>query len=206
MSSRSLLAGVALTATALLTVAAPAAQAATPATVAKKLFDGWLKKNKTTMGKYATPEVVSKLLKYKFRAPDKFAGCTAGGTCRFVHTSVKVPGDLKGFLFQVKGDKVVKAWTSQHITSPGTVAQYFVKSWWANDRNRAREVATAGAVKTLFKVKWDPNGVPYHWQGCSKEPKGHSCAYSYEGGAMFLHVRGTKAAGYYVNSVSYIAD
>ncbi|WP_157519257.1 hypothetical protein [Herbidospora mongoliensis] len=209
MSSRSMLAGAALSATALLTIAAPAAQAqAAPAhsTVAKKLFDGWLKKNKTTMGKYATPAVVTKMLKYKFRAPDKFAGCTAGGTCRFVHTSVKVPGDLNGMLMLVKNGKVTGFWMSQHITKPATVAQRFVTTWKLTQKNNAREIATAGAIKTLFKVKWDPNGVPYHWQGCSKEPKGYSCAYSYEGGAMFLHVRGTKAAGYYVNSVSYIAD
>ncbi|TKK87729.1 hypothetical protein FDA94_16240 [Herbidospora galbida] len=206
MSSRSLFAGAALTATALLTVAAPAAQAATPTTVAKKFFAGFVKKDQWKMADYATVEVVEKSLKYKYRAPDKFAGCTAAGTCRFVYTSVKVPGDLNGLLLQVKGNKVVKAWMPQHMTKPGSAAHHFVQSWWFHDKNRAREVATAKAVKTLFKVKWDPNGVPYHWQGCSKEPKGYSCAYSYEGGAMFLHVRGTKAAGYYVNSVSYIAD
>ncbi|GAB1819964.1 hypothetical protein [Herbidospora sp. RD11066] len=207
MSSRSLFAGAALAATALLTVAAPAAQAApAPSTTAKKLFDGWLKKNKTTMGKYATPAVVAKMLKYKFRAPDKFAGCTTAGTCRFVHTSVKVPGDLNGMLMSVKNGKVTGLWMSQHITKPDTVAQRFFLTWKNNQRNSAREIASAGAVATLFKVKYDPNGVTHYWQGCSKETKGYGCAYSYDGGAMFLQVHGSKSAGYYVNSVSYIAD
>lgn len=207
MSSRSLLAGAALTATALLTVATPAAQAApAPATVAKNVFKGFVAKDRKAMLKWAAPDAVDKLLKYKFRTPDKFAGCTAAGTCRYVHTSVKVPGDLNGILMVVKGSRVTAVYTSQHVTSPSTVAKTFYRYWQLGAKTRAREIATAGAIKTRFAVKYDPTGVPYHWQGCSKEPKGFSCAYSYEGGAMFLHVRGTKAAGYYVNSVSYIAD
>lgn len=208
MSSRSLLAGAALTATALLTVAAPAAQAAAPApaTVAKNVFKGFVAKDRKAMLKWAAPDAVDKLLKYKFRTPDKFAGCTAAGTCRYVHTSVRVPGDLNGILMVVKGSRVTAVYTSQHVTSPSTVAKTFYRYWQLGAKTRAREIATAGAIKTRFAVKYDPTGVPYHWQGCSKEPKGFSCAYSYEGGAMFLHVRGTKAAGYYVNSVSYIAD
>nr|WP_062341015.1 hypothetical protein [Herbidospora sakaeratensis] len=206
MSSRSLLAGAALTATALL-VAAPAAHAApAPATVAKNVFKGFVKKDRKAMLKWAAPDAVDKLLAYKYRDPDKFAGCTAAGTCRFVHTSVKVPGDLNGILMVVKKSRVTAVYTSQHVTSPTTVAKTFYRYWQLGAKTRAREIATAGAIKTRFAVKYDPTGVPYHWQGCSKEPKGFSCAYSYEGGAMFLHVRGTKAAGYYVNSVSYIAD
>ncbi len=132
MSSRSLLAGVALGATALLTVAVPAAQAqaaAAPATVAKKVFKGFVKKDRKAMLKWAAPDVVDKLLAYKFRDPDKFAGCTAAGTCRFVHTSVKVPGDLNGFLMVVKNSRVTTVYTSQHVTSPTTVAKTFYRYW-----------------------------------------------------------------------------
>ncbi len=194
-----------------------AAQAAAPApaTVAKKLFNAWLHNDKVAAAKVATPAAVSSIFAYVFRAPDVFAGCK-GNFCRFKHTSVNVPGDLDGIGMVVTGGKVTKVYRSRHATKPATVAQYLLKAWTKNDRNMGLEVAKKDAVCTdskgkegqycLFRAKYDPNGVKYLWQGCTKEPKGYSCAYSYEGGALLMHVRGSKARGYEVAFVSAIAD
>ncbi|MEV5407851.1 hypothetical protein AB0K60_03285 [Thermopolyspora sp. NPDC052614] len=176
-----------------------------PATVANKLFNAWLRRDRVAAARVATPASVTSLFSYPFRAPDKFLGCS-GNACRFVHTSVRVPGGLNGILMVVSDSKVVKVYRSRHITKPASAARYLYAAHVAGDRNRGLEVATTGAVKTLFRVKYDPWGVKRYFQGCQPEPKGFSCAYSYEGGAMFMHVRGSKAAGYYVHSIGYIAD
>lgn len=189
----------------LLTSAPASAQPAAPAKTANKLFDAWLAQDKLGAAKVATPAAVDTIFAYVYRAPDKFAGCV-GKVCRFVHTSVKVPGGLNGILMIVSGPKVVKVYESRHLTKPSQAAKYLFKAWQQGDRYRGLEAASEPAVKKLFKVKYDPKGVTHFFQGCSKETKGYSCAYSYEGGAMFMHVRGTKAAGYAVQSISYIAD
>ncbi|MFB9718359.1 hypothetical protein [Planobispora longispora] len=182
-----------------------AAAAPTPAKVSKKLFGAWVRGDRHAAAKVATPSAVKAVFAYVYRAPDKFAGCS-GNVCRFVHTSVNVPGGLDGFAMVVSGSKVTKVYRSRHLTKPSSVAAHLFSAWTRNDRYQGLEVARTGVVNKLFQVKFDPKGVAYTFQGCSKEPKGYSCAYSYEGGAMFMHVRGSKTTGYEVHSISYIAD
>lgn len=184
---------------------AASAQAATPAKTAKKLFHAWLSDDKTAAALVGSPAAVGTLFSYAYRAPDKFGGCT-GNACRFVHTSVDVPGGLDGILMIVSGAKVTKVYQSRHLTKASTTAKYLFNAWKKGNRNRGLEIATKTAVATLFKTKYDPAGVTHFFQGCSAEPKGYSCAYSYDGGAMFMHVRGSKVRGYEVRSISYIAD
>jgi hypothetical protein len=181
------------------------AGAASPGKVANKLVRAWLADDRTAAAKVATPAAVKTIFTYVFRAPDRFDGCS-GNVCRFVHTSVRVPGGLNGMALVVTGSKVTKVYLSRHIVKPSTAAQHLFAAWKRNDRYSGLEVASVGAVKTLFKVKYDPHGVTHHFQGCSKEPKGYSCAYSYEGGAMLMHVRGSKTTGFEVRSITYIAD
>ncbi|WP_143591511.1 hypothetical protein [Thermoactinospora rubra] len=186
----------------------PAAMAAAPpkpAAVADKLFHAWLSRDKAAASKVATPAAVEAMFSYVFRAPDKFAGC-AGQVCRYVHTSVSVPGGLDGILMVVSGSKVAKVYTSRHLTTPSAAAKHLYAAYRKGDRHRGLEVATGKAVKTLFKVKYDPKGVPQTFMGCVKEPKGHACQWYYEGGAMTMHVTGSKARGYTVQRISYIAD
>ncbi|WP_157099348.1 hypothetical protein [Microbispora sp. ATCC PTA-5024] len=207
--SRRILAGAAVTAVAaalLLPSSSASAQAAPPpAKTAKKLFAAWLRGDRAAAARVASPAAVNTIFAYPYRAPDGFAGCS-GHSCRFTHTSVRVPGGLDGILMVVSGSKVAKVYESRHITKPSAVAAYFFGAWKANDRNRALEVARTAAVATLFRARFDPHGVAYTFQGCNPEKKGYGCAYSYEGGAMFLHVRGSKSAGYDVRSVGFIAD
>ncbi|MEV7968412.1 hypothetical protein AB0O34_20870 [Sphaerisporangium sp. NPDC088356] len=174
-----------------------------PASVAKRLFRAWLGHDRSAAAAVATPAAVKTLFAYAYRAPDRFDGCT-GTTCRFVHTSVRVPGALNGIRMIVSGDTVAKVYESRHLTTADKAAKYLYGAWKAGDRNRGLEIASTGAVKTLFRVKF--GGVGYIFQGCNPENGGKSCAYSYEGGAMFMHTRGSKARGYEVRSISYIAD
>jgi hypothetical protein len=70
------------------------------------------------------------------RAPDRFDGCS-GSVCRFVHTSVRVPGGLNGIAMVVTGSKVTKVYLSRHIVTPATVAGHLLAAW---------KRVTAGAV------------------------------------------------------------
>ncbi|MGP3912570.1 hypothetical protein [Nonomuraea sp. 10N515B] len=211
-----LLGGAALAAVASLTLAsvnpasaasgAPAAAGApAPGKVANKLLRAWLAADRTAAAKAATPAAVNTIFTYAYRAPDRFGGCS-GNVCRFVHTSVRVPGGLDGIAMVVTGSKVTKVYLSRHVVTPSKVAAHLLAAWKRGDRYSGLEVGSVGAVKTLFKVKYDPHGVTHYFQGCSKEPKGYSCAYSYDGGAMVMHVRGSKTTGYEVGSITYIAD
>ncbi len=184
---------------------APTQAKPAPATVAKQLFRAWLRADRHAASRVATAGAVSTLFSYPYRAPDEFAGCS-GNSCRFVHTSVRVPGGLGGLLMIVSGAKVTKVYESRHLVKPSAAAGYLFDAWRKHDRNRGLEIASTTAVRTLFRAKYDPKGVKYFFQGCSSEPKGHSCAYSYEGGAMFMHVRGSKSRGYEVTSIGYVAD
>ncbi|MEW9527797.1 hypothetical protein [Microbispora sp. NPDC049125] len=184
---------------------AQAARSVKPAKVAKQLFGAWLRGDRHAAAQVATPAAVGTLFSYAYRAPDEFAGCAAN-VCRFVHTSVSVPGGLDGIVMIVSGPKVVKVYESRHITKPATAAKHLFDAWKRHDRYRGLEVATASVVKSLFHTRFDPAGVTYFFQGCGPEPKGTSCAYSYEGGAMLMHLRGSKVRGYEVRSISYIAD
>ena len=177
--------------------------AATPAGVAKRLFKAWLARDRAAAGEAATPAAVRTLFAYAYRAPDRFAGCQ-GNTCRFVHTSVRVPGGLNGVLMVVGGDRVAKVYESRHLTTADRAAKHLYGAWRAGDRNRALEIATTAVVKKLFRTR---SGGPGHiFQGCQPEKGGKSCAYSYEGGAMFLHAKGNGNRGYEIRSISYIAD
>lgn len=174
-----------------------------PASVAKKLFNAWLKGDRKAADAVGSPAAVKTLFAYAYRAPDGFDGC-AGNACRFVHTSVQVPGGLDGILMIVSGATVSKVYESRHLTTADKAAKYLFNAWKAGDRNRGLEIASKVAVKKLFRGKF--GGVAYIYQGCNPEKGGKSCAYSYEGGAMFMHTRGSKAQGYEVKSISYIAD
>ncbi|GGL07084.1 hypothetical protein Sme01_12050 [Sphaerisporangium melleum] len=180
-----------------------AAAVPAPGKVAQKLFRAWLRGDRAAAGRVAAPAAVKTLFAYAYRAPDEFRGCT-GNACRFVHTSVRVPGGLNGVLMVVSGGTVAKVYTSRHLTSPGRAAQHLFRAWTKGDRNSGLEVATTGAVRTLFRARF--GGVGYTYQGCFRAGGGLRCAYSYEGGAMLMHMGGGKARGYEVRSVGYIAD
>ncbi|MEU8251524.1 hypothetical protein [Nonomuraea sp. NPDC048916] len=181
------------------------ARTASPAKVSNTLFRAWLRDDRAAAARVATPGAVRSIFSYVYRAPDQFAGC-AGDACRFTHTSVRVPGGLNGLLMIVSGSKVTRVYQSRHLTKPPAVAKHLFRAWQKGDRNLGLEVAAKPAVDRLFRVKFDPRGVTYFFQGCTKEGKGYSCAYSYEGGAMFMRLKGSAARGYDVRSIGYIAD
>ncbi|MER7206494.1 hypothetical protein [Streptosporangium sp. NPDC000239] len=177
---------------------------AKPSEVAGRLFRAWLGRDRRAASAVATPAAVNAVFGYPYRAPDRFAGC-AGNACRFVHTSVRVPGGLNGILMIVSGPRVTRVYTSRHVATPGGAATRLFGAWRAGDRNRGLEVASAGAVKTLFRTRY--GGVGHIFQGCESERGGQRCAYSYEGGAMFMHARRLSAgSGYWIDSIDYVAD
>lgn len=182
-----------------------AAPAVTPAKVSNMLLHAWLRRDRAAAAKVATPSAVKSIFSYAYRAPDEFAGCV-GNTCRFIHTSVNVPGGLNGLLMIVSGSKVTTVYQSRHVTKPAVAAKQLLTAWQKGDRNLGLEVATQKVVTRLFRTQYDPKGVTYYFQGCTKETQGYSCAYSYDGGALLMHLKGSVNRGYDVRSVSYLAD
>lgn len=80
-----------------------------------------------------------------------------------------------------------------------------VAAWTADDRSAAARCASDAVVNELF----ENNGSGNTWtnQGCDNtDPAAPVCAYSYEGGAAFLTVEGTDAAGWTVTKLEYLAD
>ncbi|WP_189249355.1 hypothetical protein [Streptosporangium pseudovulgare] len=184
---------------------AATATAPAPSTVARRLFRAWLRADRRAAARVATPSAVRAIFSYRYRAPDEFAGCR-GTACRFVHTSVRVRGGLNGVLMVVSGSKVTGVYTSRLLTTPSAAARHLFSAWRRGDRNAGLEVATTAAVGRLFRTAYDPRGVRHIFQGCTPEPRGHACAYYYEGGAMVMHARGSATTGYEIHSIGYLAD
>ena len=90
-------------------------------------------------------------------------------------------------------------------TTPEDAAHSFVESWIAGDEAAARRCASDDAVTTLFEHSG--SGAQYAFQGCfGDDPASPTCSYTYEGGALNLAVTGSDAAGWTVESLSYVAD
>jgi hypothetical protein len=80
-----------------------------------------------------------------------------------------------------------------------------VEAWTADDRGAAARCASDSVVNQLFQT----NGSGNTWtsQGCdTTDPAAPVCAYSYEGGAAFLTVDGSDAAGWKVTKLEFLAD
>lgn len=91
---------------------------------------------------------------------------------------------------------------------PDTVAVVFYDAWRVDDRNCAAEIASDGAIATLFQV----DGSDARWveQGCGPHddaPEPHTdCVFSYEGGAAFFEMRFGAIDGWQVFNVRFVAD
>jgi hypothetical protein len=90
------------------------------------------------------------------------------------------------------------------ISTPDAAANGLLEAWKTKDESEAAKYATEAAFKKLFKEGDGPEGLSS--QGCSDEDKTYDCAYTYEGGALIMHVKGDEAAGYKVDSIEFIAD
>ena len=90
-------------------------------------------------------------------------------------------------------------------STPQDAASALVAAWTANDRGAAPRCASDAVVTEFFKN--DGSGNTWMSQGCdTTDPAAPVCAYSYEGGAAFLTVEGSDAAGWKVTKVKYLAD
>ncbi|MDQ3818539.1 MAG: hypothetical protein M3362_12800 [Acidobacteriota bacterium] len=90
------------------------------------------------------------------------------------------------------------------ISTPEDAARGLFNAFGRHDRDAAAKFASDAAVAKLFKESTGTEGMKF--QGCNDEGGDLNCAYSYEGGALIMHVKGSKEAGYKVQSVQFIAD
>ncbi|HEX2705885.1 MAG TPA: peptidoglycan-binding protein [Candidatus Lustribacter sp.] len=92
------------------------------------------------------------------------------------------------------------------LPSPDLAATRLYDAWGSDDRVSALRSATQAAVDLLLRGTRGTLTAA----GCVPDPvlgPGHFvCAYTYEGGAASLQVRGTVLDGYYVESASFVAD
>lgn len=94
--------------------------------------------------------------------------------------------------------------SSGKITKPETAAKKLYGAWKSHDRRAALRVASSAAVNKLFRNRY--TGPDWEFNGCEKRGAGYDCFYRYEGGGTSMRVTGSAAAGYRVQSVSFIAD
>ncbi len=89
--------------------------------------------------------------------------------------------------------------------TPEEAAMSFVDAWIAADHAAAARCALPAAVTTIFQTSG--SGAVYTSQGCAGDDlAAKQCGYTYEGGAMILAVAGSAAAGWQVQSLTYVAD
>jgi len=90
------------------------------------------------------------------------------------------------------------------LTTPEAAAQGLFEAFGRHDRAASAKYASEAAVSKLFKESTGTEGM--HFQGCNEEEHDLNCAYSYEGGALIMHMKGNKTDGYKVDAVKFIAD
>jgi hypothetical protein len=90
------------------------------------------------------------------------------------------------------------------ISTPEDAARGLFNAFGRHDRDAAAKFASDAAVAKLFKESTGTEGMQF--EGCNDEGGDLNCAYRYEGGALIMHVKGSKEAGYKVASVEFIAD
>ena len=99
----------------------------------------------------------------------------------------------------------VEATTSAaRVAKPEDAAKGLFEAWKTKDRTAAAKFAANVVITHLFS-EGGPEGLQF--QGCDKaDDGGYSCGYSYEGGALIMHVSGSESDGYRVDSAGFIAD
>jgi hypothetical protein len=90
------------------------------------------------------------------------------------------------------------------LTTPEAAAQGLFEAFGRHDRAAAAKFASDAAVNKLFKESTGTEGMKS--QGCNEEEGELTCAYTYEGGALIMHMKGNKSDGYKVNAIEFIAD
>jgi hypothetical protein len=93
---------------------------------------------------------------------------------------------------------------SGKISKPETAAKRLYSAWKRHSRRAALQVASSSAVNKMFRTRY--TGPDWEFNGCEKRGAGYDCFYRYEGGGTSMRVVGGTAAGYRVQSVSFIAD
>lgn len=95
--------------------------------------------------------------------------------------------------------------TNQDMSStPEAAAKGLFDAFGRHDRAAAAKFASEAAVTKLFKESTGNEGMQF--QGCNDEEGDLNCAWSYEGGGLIMHIKGSASAGYKVDSIEFIAD
>jgi hypothetical protein len=93
-----------------------------------------------------------------------------------------------------------------HLGSAALSSSHLYDAWGVRDRATALRNATLAAVDTVMRGE---RGTLTD-AGCNPDPVLGSgnfiCAYTFEGGAVDFNVKGNSTDGFYVDSVTFIAD
>ena len=90
------------------------------------------------------------------------------------------------------------------VSTPEDAAKGLFDAFGRHDRAAAAKFASESAITKLFKESTGTEGMQF--QGCNDEGSDLHCAYSYEGGGLIMNLKGSKSAGYKVESIEFIAD
>ncbi|HEX8844550.1 MAG TPA: hypothetical protein VF791_07890 [Pyrinomonadaceae bacterium] len=93
---------------------------------------------------------------------------------------------------------------SDMAATPEEAAKGLFNAFGRQDRAAAAKFASEAAVAKLFKESTGTEGMEF--QGCNDEGGDLTCAWSYEGGGLIMHIKGSQSGGYMVESIEFIAD
>ena len=89
--------------------------------------------------------------------------------------------------------------------TPEEAATLLFNAWRSQKQAGTEDYARRAAVDELFRHPAGPPAPEFH--GCQTEPGGPAtCGYRYEGGGIIMRVQGDARAGWFVESVTFVAD
>jgi len=186
------------------TLSTPLAAVTEAETTSQKLYQAWKAGDRATALKTAEPTAVSRLFSHPSSLPNlQFRVCEnrqAGSDCFYSFEG----GGMK---MQVKNNRVATVdfvALPGGISDPAVAAKQLYSAWKAGDRVNARKSSSETALNQLFKQPWSAPDLKF--TGCENHAGGYDCFYRYEGGGLMMRVEGGASAGYWVQSINFVAD
>ena len=196
-----------------------------PEIAAERLYDAWIKRNRTAALKVAPQEIVEKLFSHRAVVMN-FRGCTDAPRkdseelpsykCLYVAskyaTTLEITlsgGASVGFSASEirlrKGDSASSTDKENgKATDPVIAATRLYDAWRTQNRPTALQIASQESVDKLFSTIWHP----MKFTGCKNVDGAYQCIYhelklDY---TVSFGVRGTPTVGYRVEQVSYSSE
>jgi len=176
---------------------------------AQKLYQAWKAGDRAAALKTASQPAITSLFTHSATLPNlQFRVCEnrdTGFDCFYSFEGGGMKMQLeKGGSTGYRVESVNFVTLPGGISDPAVAAKQLYNSWKKGDRANARKNASETALNQLFKQPWSAPDLKF--TGCENHTGGYDCFYRYEGGGLMMRVEGGASAGYWVQSINFVAD